>query len=224
MERIAAIRKLSLFRDLPEEQVGNLAEISRLRTFAKGERVFSAGDRAQGFYALVDGMVRVFRSSPSGKEQILHLIKPGEAFGEVAVFEGRTYPADAEALENSRVFFFSRRDFLKQARLDPELAMQMLALMARRLRTFVNQVTQLSLKEVPSRLAAYLLLMADSGEAETVNLDMSKGQVAAYLGTIQETLSRAFRRLEEQGLITVNGRSIVLRDRPGLERLAEEGR
>ena len=224
MERMDAIRKLSLFQDLPEEQVKNLAEISRVRTFAKGERIFSAGDRAQGFYALVDGMVRVFRSSPSGKEQILHLIKPGEAFGEVAVFEGRTYPADADTLEDSRVFFFSRGDFLKQARRDPELALQMLALLARRLRTFVTQVAHLSLKEVPSRLAAYLLLMAESNHAGTVNLDMSKGQVAAYLGTIQETLSRTFRKLEQEGLITVNGRTIRLLDREGLERLAEAGR
>ena len=224
MERVEAIRSLSLFRDLPEEQVRELAEISRVRTFAKGERIFSAGDKAGGFYALVQGMVRVFRSSPSGKEQILHLIKPGEAFGEVAVFEGRTFPADAEALESSRVFFFSRDDFLRQARRDPELAMQMLALMARRLRTFVTQVTQLSLKEVPARLAAYLLLMADSSESETVRLDMSKGQVACYLGTIQETLSRTFRRLEEDGLISVNGRAITLRDRNGLQALAEEGR
>ena len=224
MDRATFIRGLNLFTGLPEAQIQELAAISHTKTYGKGERIFAAGDRAHGFFALVDGLVRVYRVSSSGKEQILHLIKSGQAFGEVAVFEGRTYPADAQALEDSLVLFFSRDDFLKQARQDPELAMQMLALLSRRLRKFVSQVTELSLKEVPSRLAAYLLLMVESGGSDTVSLDMSKGQVASYLGTIQETLSRAFKKLENQGLISVNGRSITVLDADGLRLVAEEGR
>ncbi|MGE4554502.1 MAG: Crp/Fnr family transcriptional regulator [Desulfovibrionaceae bacterium] len=224
MRTLDAVSRIRMFEGLPEAQRSALAAISQLRSYVKGQVIFRAGDEASGFYAVVTGRVRVFRASPSGKEQILHLVEPGDAFGEVAVFEGKTFPADAETMEDSEVLFLARRDFRARVAADPELALQMLALLAGRLRGFVRQVSHLSLKEVPARLAAHLLMLRASSGVDEVRLDMTKGQVASYLGTIQETLSRALRKLEDDGLIRVQGRVITLLDPAGLEELAVEGR
>ena len=224
MPVLDAVNRIRMFEGLPEAQRAALAAISHLRRYVKGEVIFRAGDEASGFYAVVAGRVRVFRSSPSGKEQILHIVEPGDAFGEVAVFEGKTFPADAEAMEDCEVLFLARRDFLARVAADPELALQMLALLAGRLRGFVRQVSHLSLKEVPSRLAAHLMMLRAAAEADQVRLDMTKGQVASYLGTIQETLSRALRKLEDDGLIRVQGRTITILDPAALEGIAIEGR
>jgi CRP/FNR family transcriptional regulator len=156
----------------------------------------------------------------SGKEQIIHVWGPGDALGEVPVFQGSTFPASAQALERSKLLFFRREAFRSLIRKEPDLGMNMIALLAGRLRILVSQVAALSLQEVPQRLAAYLLLLAAGQESDTLCLEMAKGQIAAYLGTIQETLSRTLRRMSEQDIIQVNGRHVVLLDMKRLENLA----
>lgn len=221
LDKKAALAGVKLFEGLPEELLEALSDIARIRRLAAGEIIFETGRPGESFYALVSGRVRVFRSAPSGKEQILHVFGPGEAFAEVPVFEGRTYPADAQALEASVLVAIPRREFVDMLRREPELAMGMLALLAGRLRGFVSQIARLSLQEVPERLAGYLLLLRASQGADDLTLDLPKGQIASYLGTIPETLSRALKKLAEQGLIETTGARVRVLNAGGLERLAQ---
>jgi CRP/FNR family transcriptional regulator len=186
--------------------------------------VFWQDTPAEGFYVVVSGKVKVFKLSFEGREQILHLFGPGEPIGEVPVFAGETFPANAQTMEATELLFFPRsklRDLLAQ---NPSLAMNMLAVLSRRLREFTRLIEDLSLKELPSRLAAYLLHQSrtPSGDGcDVVTLDVTKGVLSKILGTSQETLSRVLKRMSEAGFIDVDRRDIRILDRSSLEALAE---
>lgn len=226
MERtLAALSRIPLFSGLSRKQLLEFQAISRERSFGRGEWIFSDGDEGEGFFVILSGGVKIFKLSPSGKEQILHLFGPGDSFGEVAVFEGGPFPANAQALQETQVLFFPRAAFRDLLKDHPELALKLLADLSRKLREFTRQIEGLALKEIPSRLAVYLLLLArEQGGTPEVTLSISKGELANLLGTIPETLSRIFARLSAQGLIQVAGRRITLLDPAGLEELAQAGK
>lgn len=206
-----------LFGGLPARQLEDVAAITVEKTFQKGETIFLEGDKCVGFYMVGEGKVKIFKVSSGGKEHILHIFGEGEPFGEVPVFYGHPFPANAEALVKTRTLFFPRDRFVQLVESSPTLALGMLAVLSMRLRRFTSQIESLSLKEVPERLANYLLYLSrEQGGATVVELDISKGQLASLLGTIPETLSRIFAKMTEEGLIKVNGRSIQLLDLDGL--------
>jgi len=219
------ISKSPLFNGIPPDQLAALSRISVERAFNKGETVFSEGDEGNGFFIVASGLIKIFKLSPEGKEQILHIVGPGEPFGEVPVFTGQPFPANADVLINSRLIFFPRKAFIGLVTQNPSLSLNMLAVLSRRLRQFTVQIESLSLKEVPGRLATYLIYLSEEHPGErTVSLTISKGQLASLLGTIPETLSRIFAKMSNQGIIAVNGRKIQIRDRSRLETLAAEGK
>lgn len=225
VDTIAQIAAIPLFNGLPHPQHDKLAHIVKERSYKRGQTIFAEGDEGIGFYVLISGKVKIFKLSPEGKEQIFHVFGPGEPFGEAAVFAGERFPAHAETLEESRVFFFPRASFVELIKEDPSLALNMLAILSRRLRTFALLVEDLSLKEVPGRLAAYLLYLSDARDrADELTLDIAKNQLASLLGTIPETLSRILTRMVRQGLIQLDGPRIIIVDREGLEELAEAER
>jgi CRP-like cAMP-binding protein len=230
MERQSALisRKVAaipLFEGLTSRQYDQLARICVDRSYQRGQIIFSEGDEGIGLYVLVAGKVKVYKLSPDGKEQILHLFEPGEPFGEASVFAGQPFPAHAEALEKSRIFFFPRGAFIELIKGDPSLALNMLAILSRRLRRFTVLIEDLSLKEVPGRLAAYLLYASEQrANSEDLKLDIAKNQLASLLGTIPETLSRILTKLVRQGLIQVDGSRIRIKDRQGLAELAQAER
>lgn len=225
MSIMELVAEIPLFRGLPKEQLEKVAGIMTDQTFGKGQPIFSEGEDAAGFYVVISGRVKIFKLSPEGKEQILHFAGPGESFGEVPVFAGGHFPAHAETIEKSRLFFFPRQFFLDLIKNDPSLAMNMLAELSMRLRRFTRLVEELSLKEVPGRLAAHLLYLSgskvDSGELE---LSITKGQLASLLGTIPETVSRILGRMSSQGLIKVQAKRIAILDRQALEDIAAGGK
>jgi CRP-like cAMP-binding protein len=221
----AFIEAALLFKGLPETQIREIEGIAEDMRFKKGETIFSEGDEGNGFYLVTTGLVKIFKVSLEGKEQILHIFGPGEPFGEVPVFTGRHFPASAEAIAESRILFFPRNAFVNLITANPSLALNMLAVLSMRLRQFTVQIEHLSLKEVPARLAAYLLYLADEQKRkDLVRLSISKGHLASLLGTIPETLSRIFAKMSGQGLIEVQDRNIRLLDRRGLAALAKHGK
>jgi CRP/FNR family transcriptional regulator len=155
-----------------------------------------------------------------GKEQILHIFGPGEPFAEAAVFTGRSFPAYADAMQNSRVLFIPRQAFVDLIKANPALAMNMLGTLSLRLKKFAGMIEALSLKEVPGRLAAHLLLLSEQQGRDDFPLNINKTQLASLLGTIPETLSRIFNKLNSQGYLESNGPRIIIRNREGLEALA----
>ena len=218
---------LQLFEGLSARDLESLASLASEVRLDKGRTIFLEGGEAKGFYIAKSGLVKIFKLAPDGREQIIHIYGPGEPFAEVPVFEGGAYPANAVAIEESVLLFFPREAIRRLLTREPSLALAWLAVLARKLRRFTIQVENLTLKESPQRLAAYLLDLSDragGGDApegaSVVELDMAKGHLAGLLGTAQETLSRILKKLTEAGYITVKGRRIELLDRAALEALA----
>jgi CRP/FNR family transcriptional regulator len=219
------ISAIPLFDGLPPDQLKALAKIVLRKDLQKGEIIFSEGDEAKGFYVVVKGTVKIFKLSVEGKEHILHIFESGEPFGEVPVFAGEHFPAHAEAIAESHLLFLPREAFVNLIQQVPSLALNMLATLSARLRQFTVKVEHLTLKEVPGRLAAYLLYLSDEADGQdSVDLSISKQQLASLLGTIPETLSRILARMAKDEFIQMDGRHITIKDRPGLEELAETGK
>jgi CRP/FNR family transcriptional regulator, dissimilatory nitrate respiration regulator len=219
------ISAIPIFNGLPGDQIAAIKQIAVEKKVNKGEILFSEGDEGKGFFIVGEGRLKVFKVSPEGKEQILHILGPGQPFGEVSVFAGQRFPANAQALENSRVFFLPRAAIVNLIAANPSLALNMLAVMSKKLRQFAVQIENLSLKEMPARLASYLIYLAEEqGVDDVITLKISKGQLASFLGTIPETLSRIFAKLSGQNLIRVEGKKITVLDRAGLEDLAAFGK
>jgi CRP/FNR family transcriptional regulator len=227
------ISETPLFSGLSGDQLRQIQSIAIDRWFERGEPVFWEGDQGNGFYIVAEGSVKVYKMSLEGKEQILHLYGPGNPVGEVPVFAGNQFPANAQAMVKSRLLFFPRDAFIALITTNPSLALNMLAVLSIRLRQFTVQIENLSLKEVPGRLASYLLYLIKEqtedqahgqGGAMDVRLPVSKGQLASLLGTIPETLSRIFSKMTAQGIITVQGADISINDPAALEDLSVSGR
>jgi CRP/FNR family transcriptional regulator len=225
-EGIAAIlERTMLFAGLVPADLEALAAIARVRSYGRRAEIFAEGEPGDGLYIVFSGRVKIYKLSSEGKEQILHIFGPGEPFGEVPMFAGRNFPAHAMTLEPAELLFLPRRQFIDLITAHPSLALNLLAVLSGRLRQFTVLIDDLSLKEVPGRLAAYLLYLSDrQAAADRVVLEITKTQLAGLLGTIPETLSRLLARLSRDGLIALDGPAIVIRDRPALEEVAAAGR
>lgn len=202
-----------MFFGLPTDEVEALLTIAEQQTYQRGETIFWEGDAGTGFFLVVSGKVKVFKLSPEGKEQILQVFAVHEHFAEVPAFDGQPFPASAAALEKTELLFFPRTNFLNLLQEHPSLAVNLLKVFARHLRRFAQVIENLSLREVPGRLAAYLLYLSDrTGNHHEVELDLTKGQLAALLGTIPETLSRVFAKLSQEEIINLSGSTVKLLD------------
>ncbi len=222
MDITSIIAGIPLFDGLTPKQHADLGAIASRKYYSRGEIFFSEGDEAEGFYIILSGRVKIFKLSPDGKEQIFHILETPEPFGEAAVFAGKHYPASAQALADTPVLFFPTRKFVDLISREPSLALSMLALLSMRLRKLTMLVENLSLKEVPGRLAAYLLLLnSRNGAQPDITLDVSKNQMASLLGTIPETLSRILKRMTDENLIKTDARTITILDQKGLGELSE---
>ncbi len=219
MDKISQIiTRIPVFSGLDDAQQEQVRGIAVNKHFSKGRFMFYDGESADGFYVAVEGQVKIYKVSPDGREQIFHVFGPGEPFGEVPVFAGGNFPANAQALKKTHCLYFPRADIQRLIADQPAIALNMLAVLSQRLRAFTVQVENLSLKEVDGRVAGYLLHMAEEQHGgDTVQLNISKAQLASLLGTIPETLSRSLARLKEQELILVDRRQIRIIDRDGLE-------
>ncbi|MGB3510633.1 MAG: Crp/Fnr family transcriptional regulator [Microcoleaceae cyanobacterium] len=214
-----------IFNNLPPEHLEALAQVAIAQTYQKKELIFWEGEAGIGFFIIFSGKVKIFKLSSEGKEQILHIFSTGEHFAEVPAFDGKCFPASAEALTQTELLFFPRIAFLELLEKQPTIAINMLTVFAKYLRLFAKLIEDLSLKEVPGRLAVYLLeLSENSSDPSQVKLNMTKTQLAALLGTIPETLSRVFAKLSEQGLISIDGSSVKLLNFHGLRVLSAEKR
>ena len=221
MSKIEFLSQTQLFHGLELEHYQALANITQLQVYEKGEFIFAQGDPGIGFFIILQGRVKVFQVSLDGKEQILKVFGWGENFAEVPAFDGGYFPASAMTIEQSQLLFFPRTEMLKLIQNYPKIGINLLAIFAKHLRQFTQLIADLSLKDVPARLAAYLLNLNTSNPGlQCFELDMSKSQLAALLGTIPETLSRAFAKLSQEQLIKITGSSIQVLDRQGLKQRA----
>ena len=223
------VRDCYLFEGLNEEALQEIGRITSFRTLKKNDSVFLEGDKADGFFFLCHGRVKLYKTSIEGKEQLLHIVYPGETFAEAAIFEGSIYPATAQVMDDSGLLFIDKKGFLLLLKRHPEIGLKMLGNISRYLHHFIRLVEDLSLKEVSSRLAKYFLdVLARDGIPSNdwieFNLDMARSDLAARLGTVRETLSRTLRTLRDKGVIDVEGKRIRILDKNALEQIAEGGK
>lgn len=170
------------------------------------------------------GKIKVFKLSFEGKEQILHIYGPGHLFGEVPAFSGKNFPASSMALEKTRIIFLPRDKFVRLITDTPGLSMNLLADLSMRLREFTVQIENLSLKEVPARLAAYIITLSNEQKSsDRVVLPISKAQLSNLIGTTPETVSRIFKKMMAAALIDVQTKTIIIKDMDGLTDLSESG-
>lgn len=226
LETPKTLREIPLFSELSINQLRKISSFSTLKKFKKGERIFNEGDFYLGFYILLKGTVKVSKFSVEGKESVMHIVKSLNAFADVPLFEGGTYPISAQAIEECLTLFVPKEKFLEMLHNEPDLSLKMLAGFAKRMRSLVNQIEDLSSKEVTNRLAKYLLKEIKAAGAENlpepfVKLLTPKSTVASYIGTITETLSRTFNKLQKEGIIRVKGKIIFVSDFNKLKDLAK---
>jgi len=219
------LRQCPLFAGLREDDFRKIRAIGLPRRIEKNEILFGEGQEAKGFYVILSGKVKLYKVSPEGKEQILHVVSPPEAFAEAALFLEGTYPAFGEALADSQLLFFPKRDFVHLIEKNPQLSINIIVSLSHFLKKFTSLIEELSLKEVSSRIAKYLLDLSLKASKEgkspkEVELDLSKTQLASKLGTISETLSRTLAKMKTRKIIDVKRSRILILDREVLEELA----
>jgi CRP-like cAMP-binding protein len=210
---INTLRTCQLFSGLPPADLKNIAAIAVLKSLGKGEYLFHERDPSRGFYVVQKGAINVHRVSATGKEQVIHVFRAGESFAEATLATETGYPADARALESSQVLLVQKNEFIALLKRQPELALRMLGAMSQHLRVLVGLLDDLTLKDVETRLANWLVKRCPDREAQTpvrIELTMTKRVLAAELGTVSETFSRTLAKFREQKLVTVKGRTLTV--------------
>jgi CRP/FNR family transcriptional regulator len=208
-----ALRACQLFAGLPPSDLADIVDISLAKSLDKGQYLFREGDSSLGFYVVQQGAVNVHRVNAAGKEQVIHVFRRGESFAEATLATETGYPADARAVEPSQVLLVRKAEFIALLRRRPELALRMLGAMSQHLRVLVGHLDDLTLKDVETRLANWLIKRCPNPSANTpfvLDLPMTKRVLAAELGTVSETFSRTLAKFREQGLISVRGRRLTL--------------
>ena len=209
------LRSIPYFASLDEDTLASIAATAVRRAYAPDEIIFLEGEPCAGLFCVESGHVKIYKSSPEGREQILFIIGPRESFNDVAVFDGGPNPASAQAMEAVALCVVERPALLSLFDHHPKLAQAVVAVLAARARMLVGMVEDLSLRSVAGRLAKLLLNQASRGDQA---IPLTHQQMAARLGTVREMVSRALRELESEGLVRRQGRQIVIVDRAALER------
>ena len=209
------LRSCQLFAGLPAPELDQIVGLSSLKSLERGEYLFRQGDVSHGFYIVQKGAINVHRVSATGNEQIIHVFRAGESFAEGTLATELGYPADARAVESSQVLQVQKAGFLALLKRQPELALRMLGSMSLHLRVLVGQLEDLTLKDVETRLANWLVKRCPNpanNRPVNIELAMTKRVLAAELGTVSETFSRTLAKFREQRLIAVKGKTITVLD------------
>lgn len=224
--RFATLRKTPLFVDLAEEELAYMAERAVVRRFDAGQLVFSEGDPCPGLWVIETGRVRIFKSSSSGREQVLAIEGPGSSVAELPVFDGGKYPASAAAVDEATLLFISKEDFQSLCLKHPQVGLKVLRIVGRRLRGLVGIIEELSFGTVRHRLIALLVRLARQGqrtaEGVQVELPATNQELAAQIGTVRELVSRNLSRLQAENRIRIEGRNVVIADLAALQEEIKE--
>ncbi len=216
LEDRETIRNIPFFSELNTSELKEFIRTSKLLNFRKGDIIFLEGEPYRGFYIVIKGTVRIYKSSPEGKELTLHIIEPFDSFAEIPLFiseipeKSKFYPANAQAIENSVLIFIPKEEFLKIIDKNPKICLKMLHGFAKKLINLNQQIENLTLKEVTQRLAEYLYNEYKNRGTNEFKLNLSRVILATYLGTIPETISRALRKLQDSGSIQIYGKKIII--------------
>jgi CRP/FNR family transcriptional regulator len=216
------LMSVPMFSGLTESELEFLAQRSVPRRFSAGELVFGEGEPCSGLYVVESGNVRIFKSSPQGREQVLSIDGPGSSIAEIPVFDGGVYPASASAIDDATLLFVSKQDFQALCLAHPQVSLKVLRVVGARLRRLVGIIEELSFTTVRHRLASYLMRLAQkSGKRTTqgveVSLPVTNQELAAQIGTVRELVSRNLSRLQAEGIVKIDGRNVIVINLKALE-------
>ena len=216
------LAKVPIFSGLTESELGFLARRTISRHYAAGEMVFGEGEPCSGLYVVESGKVRIFKTSPDGREQVLSIDGPGSSIAELPVFDGGVYPASATGVEDLTLLFVSKQDFQALCLAHPQVPLKVLRVVGARLRRLVGIIEELSFTTVRHRLASYLLRLAQESGKRTaagveVTLPITNQELAAQIGTVRELVSRNLSRLQAEGMLKIDGRNVLVLNLKALE-------
>jgi CRP-like cAMP-binding protein len=217
----ALLRAFPLFAELPDAVIHALNRMAITREHAAGALIQLEGDPVEATYIVLKGQVKILRSSPSGREQVIHIATPGQNINLVPVLDGGPNPATVQALTNCALLSFPCEPLRELIRREPALAVAMLTDLAARQRRMVGLIDELALHTVQGRLASLLLTRAEAAERGIPVPPMTQADMANHLGTVREMISRTLKTFEGLGLIEMKGGAIVVKDRNGLEEKIE---
>jgi CRP/FNR family transcriptional regulator len=213
-----------MFAGLEREVLQAMANAAIARSYKRGQMIFLEGEPCAGLFLILSGGVKIYKLSPQGREQVLHYLRPGDTFNEVAVLDGGPNPASAAATADSTLCLLTRSEMKRLAQTYPTLAWTLIESIAKRARHLVEMVEDLALRSVKSRLAKLLLAQAEGlSHADQIDRErmITQSEMAARLGTVREMVGRALRDLADEGLITMDRQRIVITRRDELAAVAE---
>lgn len=202
----SCINLVPIFNHLEDEQMKEITRTIQAVRYNKGDYIYHAGDQSDSLYIVNQGRIRVYRLSDNGKEQVVRFLLPGDFTGELALFNETTYDAFAEAMTETKVCMIKRSDFQDLLMKYPTISLKVLAEFSSRLSQSEKQTARFATEKVDTRVALFLAECIEQGKEEKdILLPMSRKDLASYLGTTPETISRKFAELEAKGLITQKG-------------------
>lgn len=225
MEKWEFLGLAPLFAGLEPRHLQAIADLTLERSVPKGAVVFFEGDPGDALYMVRTGMIKVYRVAEDGRETTLAFLAPGEAFGELAILDDGPRSAIAEAMEPSLLYALGRQDFLKLLREFPDMSIRILRILSLRLRRTNELVSDLVFRDVRSRVAHALLRLSESHGSPSpigrrIEMKLTHQELANHVGTARETVSRILAHFQDEGLITLDGRTLILADEDGLKEIS----
>lgn len=224
MDILKKIQDVVLFQGVAEEELKAMIGQASYKKFKPGEMIIGEQDQIRAFYIIIYGQLKLYKSSPEGKEQTLYLLGQGEPFGLCTAFATDFFPLNVMAIEESAVLMIPGTVIENLAMKEPSLLLNIIRILSQRLRESMTMVESLALKEVPQRLASFLIHIPSrdgKDKANELELTISQRELAKILGATPEALSRTLRKMGNDGILAVDGRSINVLNRKALEDLAE---
>ncbi len=220
-EDLAQLKRLPFLGGLGSDEIFNLLADATVRHHPRGTLLFAQEEKADRFFVMLEGWVKLSRETLDGHESVIGLFGKGESFAEAAMFENETFPVDATTIEECRLLVIPAGSFRRRLHDRPELMFKLLGSMSRHMRRLVQQIEQLTARTSAQRVASFLGGLA-SGVPPPIRLRLpvDKILIAGRLGMQPETFSRAIARLRDHG-VTVNGNEVTIADLRRLQQMAE---
>lgn len=211
------LRKVPFFDGLTDEDLVMMSSVMVERAYAKGSIIFFEGDRGEALFVIREGRIKISKSTADGREQILHMLKDGDIFAEVVLFDQGSYPATAEAVENSVCWLLRNSDMEKLLQSHPMLGIKLLRVMSKRLRQAQLLIRDLALHDAYGRMAGLLQRFIRREGKKTdagivLDLDLTRQEMASMIGTSRETVARILSRFQKDGILSLEKQLIVILD------------
>ncbi|MGM0411287.1 MAG: Crp/Fnr family transcriptional regulator, partial [Bacillota bacterium] len=213
------LKELVLFSEMNEDELLEINNLIKTVTYPGGYTLFFQGDEGKKVFFLKEGKVKIVKTAEDGSEQILEILQSGDVFGEVVLFGINHYPATARTMEDIKVNYLNRDDFKEYFNKNPQIAWGMLKVMAQKLAKAQHRVENLGLRNTKGRVARLIMdLLDDFGNKEDeFVLDISQSDLANFIGTSRETVSRTLSEFRKKDLLKMTDNKIIIKDLNGLK-------